>query len=95
MLQAMREGLTYTEARAVAVAEENARTAAQAGNGMPQSVPPFREMMQRLDRVRPRCLAMLPSVPLTFCRTHGVKRCQFVAVQRSSSACLHTLELKL
>ena len=55
MLQAMREGLTYAEARMVANAEDSARTAAQADNGMPQSVPPFREMMQRLDRVR--CVA--------------------------------------
>ena len=55
MLQAMREGLTYAEARTVANAEDSARTAAQAGNGVPQSVPPFREMMQRLDRVR--CVA--------------------------------------
>ena len=49
----MRDGVSYAEARAIANAEDAARRAAQAGNDMPQSVPPFREMMQRLDGVLP------------------------------------------
>lgn len=58
-MQAMRDGVSYAEARAIANAEDAARRAAQDGNEMPQSVPAFREMMQRLDRVLP--LLRLPS----------------------------------
>ena len=50
--QAMRDGATYAEARATANTEEAARTAAQtAGDGLPEDMPLFTEMMQRLDRV--------------------------------------------
>ena len=51
--QAMRGGVLYSEARAIADAEDVARIAAQARE-LPESVPPFREMMQRLDTVGPR-----------------------------------------
>lgn len=64
--QAMRDGVSYAEARVTANAEDAARRAAQDNDEGPETTPPFREMMQRLDRVACLfiCLGILPAVPV-------------------------------
>ena len=49
-MQAMRDGLPYAEARAMASAEDSARQTAQREHPA-QDLPPFGDMMQRLDQV--------------------------------------------
>ena len=49
-MQAMRDGLPYAEARAMASAEDSARQTAQRDHSA-QDLPPFGDMMQRLDQV--------------------------------------------
>ena len=62
----MRDGVSYAEARVTANAEDAARRAAQDNDDGPETTPPFREMMQRLDRVPcpSICLGILPAEPI-------------------------------
>ena len=59
--------MSYAEARAIANTEDTARRAAQARNEMPESVPPFRDMMQRLDGVLSHLQLPATMHDLAFC----------------------------
>ena len=83
----MRNGVSYAEARVTANAEDAARRAAQDNDEGPETTPPFREMMQRLDRVSclSICLGILPAVPIHDCNSTSHWR----ALPNKVSPCIH------